>query len=113
MSLAGSHRSWSGTKKTGRIVVRESDRPAKWPISIFLFRERPAGAAAHSRKADDKLAKFWLAPVREAYNYGFSPRELNRIAAITHENEPALLKAWHDYFNRDDGTGDGQEGPSD
>ena len=64
-------------------------------------------------KRDDKLAKFWLAPAREAYNYGFSPRELNRIAAITHENEPALLKAWHDYFNRDDGTGDGQEGPSD
>jgi hypothetical protein len=43
---------------------------------------------------------------------GFSARELNRIAAITRENERSLLKAWHEYFNRDDGTGDGQKGQS-
>jgi hypothetical protein len=59
-------------------------------------------------KRDDKLAKLWLAPVREAYNYGFKPNELNRIAAITRENEQILLKAWHEYFNRDD-RGGGQE----
>jgi hypothetical protein len=76
------------------------------------LRVRP-GDGRQCLERDDKLAKFWLAPVREAYNYGFSPRELNRIAAITQENEPALLKAWHEYFNRDDGTGDGQKGQSD
>ena len=61
-------------------------------------------------KRDDKLAKFWLAPVREAYNYGFRLTELNRIAAIAQENEAALLKAWHEYFNRSDGSRGGQEG---
>jgi hypothetical protein len=44
-----------------------------------------------------------------AYNYGFNPTELNRIAAIVREHEAVLLKAWHEYFNRSDGNRDGQE----
>jgi hypothetical protein len=44
-----------------------------------------------------------------AYNYGFSPTELNRIAAVVREHEAALLKAWHEYFNRSGGNSDGQE----
>jgi hypothetical protein len=83
------------------------------PYRFFFFASDRQEPSHIHVKRDDKLAKFWLAPVREAYNYGFSPRELNRIAAITQENEPALLKAWHEYFNRDDGTGDGQKGQSD
>jgi hypothetical protein len=59
-------------------------------------------------KRDAKLAKLWLTPVRQAYNYGFKPVELNRIAAIARENEAALVKAWHDYFKRGNGTGGGQ-----
>jgi hypothetical protein len=52
----------------------------------------------------ERLAKFWLAPIRTADNHGFKSNELNRIAAIARENEAALLKAWHEYFsngNRD------------
>lgn len=61
-------------------------------------------------KRDDKLVKLWLAPVREAHNYGFRPNELDRIAAIARENEEALLRAWHEYFNHSDGSDGGQEG---
>ena len=56
-------------------------------------------------KRDGKLAKFWLAPVRLAYNYGFSETELNRIIRIIQEHEAALAKAWHDYFKRVGGDG--------
>jgi hypothetical protein len=60
-------------------------------------------------KRDRKLAKFWLAPVRMAYNYGFSDTELNRIAGIVRKHEAALSKAWHDYFKRRNGIGGGPE----
>lgn len=49
-----------------------------------------------------KAAKFWLSPVRVEYNYGFSANELNRIQGLVQQHEAELLKAWHDYFKRDD-----------
>lgn len=79
------------------------------PYRFFFFasdRQEPPHVHA---KRDDKLAKFWLAPVREAYNYGFSSTELTRIAAIVQVNEAALLKAWHEYFDRTTGSSGGQE----
>ena len=60
-------------------------------------------------KRDRKLAKFWLAPVRLAYNYGFGEAELNRIAGIARKHEAALSKAWHEYFKRGNGNGGGPE----
>ena len=60
-------------------------------------------------KRERKLAKYWLAPVRLAYNYGFSEAELNRIVRIIQEHEAALAKAWHDYFNRSGGDSGGEE----
>ena len=49
-----------------------------------------------------KAAKFWLSPVRVEYNYGCSANELNRIQGLVQQHEAELLKAWHDYFKRDD-----------
>lgn len=74
------------------------------PYRFFFFAsDRNEPAHAHVKR-DRKLAKFWPAPVRTAYNYGFSPTELNRIVAITRKHEAELLKAWHEYFNRPDGN---------
>ena len=53
---------------------------------------------------DDMLVKLWSVPIREAYNHGFKPNELNRIVAIARESEEQLLKAWHEYFNRNVGS---------
>jgi len=60
-------------------------------------------------KRDRKLAKFWLAPVRMAYKYGFSDTELDRIADIARKHEAELSKAWHDYFKHSDGNSGGSE----
>jgi Domain of unknown function (DUF4160) len=77
------------------------------PYRFFFFsNEKDEPPHVHVAR-DDKIAKFWLGPVREAYNYGFKAAELNRIAAITREHEEALAKAWHDYFKRSDGNGRG------
>ena len=81
------------------------------PYRFFFFSsDRNEPGHVHVKR-DRKLAKFWLAPVRMAYNYGFSETELNRIVGVVGKHETALSKAWHDYFKRRDGNGSGQERP--
>ena len=76
----------------------------------FFFFSSDRGEPVHVHvKRDRKLAKFWLAPVRMAYNYGFSDTELDRIADIARKHEAELLKAWHDYFKHSDGNSGGSE----
>jgi hypothetical protein len=79
------------------------------PYRFFFFsNDRNEPRHIHVKR-DRKLAKFWLAPVRMAYNHGFSQTELNRIAAIVRKHEAALSKAWHEYFKRRNGNSGGQE----
>jgi len=79
----------------------ESDHPAEWTVSLFFFSsDRNEPTHVHVKR-DRRLAKFWLAPVRMAYNYGFSQVELKRLAALVQKHETALSKAWHEYFKRD------------
>lgn len=77
------------------------------PYRFFFSSDRDEPPHVHVKR-DEKIAKFWLKPVREAYNYGFKAAELKRIAAIVRENETSLLKAWHVYFKRGNGNGGGQ-----
>ena len=82
------------------------------PYRFFFFAsDRDEPAHVHVRR-EAKVAKFWLSPIRQAYNYGFSPSELTRISAIVRANQAALVKAWHDYFgNREGSNGGGKDGP--
>jgi hypothetical protein len=48
---------------------------------------------------DDAEAKFWLGPVRLAWNHGFSGPELRRVERIAEENENRLMEIWNEYFN--------------
>ena len=81
------------------------------PYRFFFFSgDRNEPVHVHVKR-DRKLAKFWLAPVRMAYHYGFSATELNRIAAIVRKHETALSKAWHEYFKPGNGNGSGEERP--
>jgi hypothetical protein len=47
---------------------------------------------------DDKVAKFWLSPVRLERSGGFSRREINRIQDLVETNVEALLRSWNEYF---------------
>ena len=52
----------------------------------------------HVRK-DSNLAKFWLQPVvRLAGSYGFSSRELNKIAIIVENRSSEIEEAWNEHF---------------
>lgn len=48
---------------------------------------------------DDRVAKFWLAPVRLQRSGGIRPWELRRIARMIEENQAEFLEAWHDLFD--------------
>lgn len=47
---------------------------------------------------DDKIAKFWLDPVRLQSSEGFSGIEISRIHKIINENHSKLTEAWNEYF---------------
>jgi len=51
---------------------------------------------------DDKLAKFWLEPVRLQSSGGFSRVEISRIQRLVIDHRSQLIKAWHDYFRNSD-----------
>jgi hypothetical protein len=47
---------------------------------------------------NDKIAKFWLDPVRMESSRGFGRAELGRIQKIIQENHVKLVEAWNGYF---------------
>ena len=49
---------------------------------------------------EDKIAKFWLDPMRLQKSGGFNRMELGQIQKIIKEHHAHLMEAWHDYFGR-------------
>ena len=47
---------------------------------------------------ENKVAKFWLRPVRLQSSGRFRPAEIRRIQRLVEEYEAELLKAWDEYF---------------
>lgn len=51
----------------------------------------------HVRRAEDSC-KFWLEPVRLAYNGGMNTAEINQLERIVVEHRDEFLRKWHEYF---------------
>jgi hypothetical protein len=49
-------------------------------------------------EGDDKIAKFWLEPVRLQTSGGFSRTEITRLHKLVEQNREHLLRQWNDYF---------------
>jgi hypothetical protein len=49
---------------------------------------------------DDKVAKFWLDPIRLQNSGGFNRLELRHVYSIIEENREFLMEAWNEYFGR-------------
>jgi hypothetical protein len=47
----------------------------------------------------NKIAKFWLDPIRLQSSGGFNRIEISKIHKIINENHLKLLEAWHGYFS--------------
>ena len=48
---------------------------------------------------DDKIAKYWLAPVDLASSRRFRAHELNVVRGLVEEHQEMFLEAWHDHFD--------------
>lgn len=44
-------------------------------------------------------AKFWLNPVRLAYNDGFNAKTLHELLEVVEINAPKNEEAWHEFFD--------------
>ncbi|MBW6485534.1 MAG: DUF4160 domain-containing protein [Syntrophales bacterium] len=65
----------------------------------FFFYAGDHGEPVHVHvEHDDKIAKFWLEPVRLANSGGFNRLELSGIFKIIEVNVDKILEGWHEYF---------------
>ena len=48
---------------------------------------------------DDKIAKFWLDPIRLQSSGGLSRTEISRIQRFVAEHHSRLVEAWNAYFH--------------
>jgi len=69
------------------------------PYRFFFYAgDRDEPQHVHVER-NDKIAKFWLDPVRLQSSGGLSRAELGRIQKIIQENHTKLVEAWNGYFS--------------
>jgi hypothetical protein len=69
------------------------------PYRFFFYAgDRDEPPHVHIER-DDRLAKFWLEPVKLQDGGEFSTTEINRISKIMENNADLLLRSWNEYFN--------------
>jgi hypothetical protein len=49
---------------------------------------------------EDKIAKFWLDPIRLESSGGFSRTEIGHILKIINQHHQRFMEAWHEYFGK-------------
>ena len=49
---------------------------------------------------DDRIAKFWLNPIRLQSSGGFSRVEIARIEKLVNNHRIELMEGWNEYFDR-------------
>ncbi|MGH7770685.1 MAG: DUF4160 domain-containing protein [Candidatus Binatia bacterium] len=68
------------------------------PYRFFFYAgDRDEPPHVHIER-EDKIAKFWLDPIRLQSSGGFSRTEIGRIQKLVSVNQTQLLEAWNEYF---------------
>ncbi|TVR58109.1 MAG: DUF4160 domain-containing protein [Candidatus Competibacteraceae bacterium] len=69
------------------------------PYRFFFYAgDRDEPPHVHIER-EDKIAKFWLDPVRLQNSGGFSRIELARIQQLVSDDQLRLMEAWNAYFH--------------
>jgi hypothetical protein len=72
--------------KTFRFLFYANEGNPREPVHIHVVK-------------DDTDAKFWLNPVRVAYNDGFNARTLRELLEVVEANAALIEGAWNEFFN--------------
>jgi hypothetical protein len=68
------------------------------PFRIFIYAgDRNEPPHVHVER-DDKVAKFWLDPIRLKRSGGFSRKDIARIEKLLRVYHNRLIEGWNDYF---------------
>ena len=68
------------------------------PYRLFFYAgDRDEPPHVHVER-DDRIAKFWLDPIRLQSSGGFSRVELARIERLVSDQRVELMEAWNEYF---------------
>lgn len=68
------------------------------PYRFFFYAgDRDEPIHVHVER-NDKIAKFWLEPIRLDSSGGFNRLDLSRIFKIIEENRDKIVEEWHEYF---------------
>ena len=68
------------------------------PCRFFFYAgDRDEPLHVHVER-EDKVAKFWLDPVRLQESGGFSRQEIGRIHILVIAHQDRLREAWNEYF---------------
>ena len=68
------------------------------PYRLFFYSNEGTEPVHVHVERDDKIAKFWVRPVRLEDDGDFSAKELKIITRIVSSNESAIVKLWNEYF---------------
>jgi hypothetical protein len=72
------------------------------PYRFFFFAgDRDEPKHIHIER-DDRIAKFWLDPIRLQSSGGFSRSEIRRIEKLVRDQREVLMEAWDEYFGEGD-----------
>jgi hypothetical protein len=68
------------------------------PYRLFFYAgDRNEPQHIHVER-DDRIAKFWLDPIRLQSSGGFPRIEIARIAKLMSNHRIELMEAWNEYF---------------
>ena len=76
--------------------------PTVWrhgPYQFFFYADDGQEPPHVHVERDDRIAKFWLDPVRLDSSGRLRPAELAEIQKIIVTHEDELLEAWNEYFH--------------
>lgn len=68
------------------------------PYRFFFYAGDRAEPPHVHVERENRVAKFWLNPVRLQSSGRFRPHEIRHIQRLVEEHEKEFLEAWHEYF---------------
>jgi hypothetical protein len=76
--------------------------PTVKTIGPYAFRfyssDRQEPRHIHVVRSGVGIAKFWLDPLRIAYNKGYSSKEIKDIEQLVEDNADEFRQAWDNFF---------------
>jgi hypothetical protein len=70
------------------------------PYRFFFYAADGVESPHVHAERDDRIAKFWLRPVRLQESGGFRRVEIGRVQAIVEENLETILSSWEAFFGK-------------